>query len=483
MEMVARTGRRRRLEEEEDEGRIDRISGLPDGVLGEIVSLLPTKDGARTQLLSRRWLPLWRSAPLNLDVYDDSVSIPLSKIPSILSSHPGPGRRFSIPLDYLLRARKDCSSTLDGALDGWLQSPALNNLQELEFYLGFGDPRSPLPASARRFASTLRVASFGACNFPDGDNAGALHLPVLKQLSLLDVMISESSMRFLLAACPVLQSLMLNGIIGCSCIRIMSRAVRSIAIKVQYYWARGVKLLIIEDAPCLERLLLFGQGQKHSDMIISVIRAPKLSVLGQLPSEVPRLELGPTIFQGARVVNSMMPVPSVKVLALTHINLSLDVVIDFMKCFPCLENLYIRMACGSYAKSLQQTEPMITNAWRRKHRNLISTLDIHLKKIVVTNYRGNKAHVNFASFFVLNARVLESMVLEVYVTDDNEAWIERQRTLLQIKNRSSRGARFDFVSSGWRTFHNHMWSEQAHDLSTADPFVRFHDWHWSFQGP
>jgi hypothetical protein len=38
-----------------------------------------------------------------------------------------------------------------------------------------------------------------------------------------------------------------------------------------------------------------------------------------------------------------MVVTSVKVLALRHMNLSLDMVIDFMKCFPCLENLYIKL--------------------------------------------------------------------------------------------------------------------------------------------
>nr|CAB3451762.1 unnamed protein product [Digitaria exilis] len=211
----------------------DHISRLPDDILGDIISLLPTKDGARTQIILL----------LELEIL----------------------YHFWVPLR---RA----------------------NLQ-----------RPPLPASARRFSSTLRLASFGGCSFPDGDagGGGALQLPHLKQLGLFNVRISERSLHGLLAGCPVLQSLVLaEDIAGCSCIRIASRTIRSIGVRHSSQSGDAMlQQLIIDDAPCLERLLLFGQIF-HEDMVISVISAPKLYVLGQLPVEhQPTLKFAATVIQ------------------------------------------------------------------------------------------------------------------------------------------------------------------------------------------
>ncbi|CAL5004448.1 unnamed protein product [Urochloa decumbens] len=466
-----RERRRRRLGQEgEVEELVDRISHLPDGILGDIVSFLPSKDGARTQVLSSRWRPIWRSAPLNLDLIGLDFTgkrLRAGDVSRILSAHQGPGRRFCT--GYALYDRGDGSA----ALDRWLQSSALDKLQELKFHRGVSSqhPPPPLPASVDRFSSTLRAASIGGCSFPEGNGVSPLQLPLLKQLSLLDVRISETSLYALLAACPALQSLLLTSIMGCSRVQIVSPNLRSIGLR-HGCTNTDLQELIIEDAPCLERLICY---ENHLGKIatVSVISAPKLHVfaplfrrsLGEIDGSI---QFGMTVFQRFGILSLTMVVHSVKVLALTQRDLCLDMVINFLKCFPCLEKLYIKTTGGSREK----------NTWCRKYKDLIGTIEIRLKKIVLAYYRGNTSHVNFAKFFVLNARMLQSMRLELIALNPSSAWIERQHGLIQIKDKASRDAQFDFVATDsynrFQTFD--AFAEQVHDLSTADPFVKFHDW-------
>ena len=111
----------------------------------------------------------------------------------------------------------------------------------------------------------------------------------------MSVQIPESSLYALLAACPVLQSLMLTQSIGCSRIRIVSRTRRSIGLDAS--WGDVMlDCLIIEDTPFLERLLLLGHGFRE-EMVISVISARKLKVLGQLPVVNPMLKFDASVFK------------------------------------------------------------------------------------------------------------------------------------------------------------------------------------------
>ncbi|CAK8568328.1 unnamed protein product [Lathyrus sativus] len=56
------------------EQREDRLSGLPDSLIGHILSFLPTKDAVATSILSKHWKPFWRSQQQSL--YFDDRSFP-----------------------------------------------------------------------------------------------------------------------------------------------------------------------------------------------------------------------------------------------------------------------------------------------------------------------------------------------------------------------------------------------------------------------
>ncbi|OQU84760.1 hypothetical protein SORBI_3004G118300 [Sorghum bicolor] len=408
-------------------GGVDRISDLPDAVLGEIVWLLSTKEAGRTQILASRWRHMFTATN---EALANAVSL-------ILSAHPGPGRRLCVPPHYL----HDRPATVDA----WLSSPALHNLQELDFWEGNHIPHrydrpyplAPPPASTFRFSATLRVATFSKCELPDSSVEG-IHFPHLKQLGFEIVSFSEGSLHTMISSCPVLECLLLNDIFGVGCLRISSNTLRSIGVGTDSAYCRDdlqlLQEVIIVDTPCLERSLRFGSFKPAN---LTIISAPKLETLGCLYDTCfqTRLVFGTIFIQGLEVVSLTATVNSVKTLAVASCVINLDMVIELMKCFPCLENLYIK----SYISGAM-------NRWRRKHRDFIKNSDIHLKKIVL---------------------IVELMRLEVNNENYNEAFFAEQYRMLQMEKRASRGARLHFENKicTHRIHVNHV-----RDLSVADPF-------------
>ena len=147
------------------ESSVDRISDLPGVILEEIISLLPTKDCCRTQVLSTRWHPLWRTAPLNLDCCQIYVLPEFDLIRAIVSSHQqGPIQCLCIPTSYLL--------SIPDKVDAWLTSPEFGKLQQFEFYHYHKSfiPRTyqkfvpTPPLSISQFSSSLHTATFARCH-------------------------------------------------------------------------------------------------------------------------------------------------------------------------------------------------------------------------------------------------------------------------------------------------------------------------------
>uniref|UniRef100_A0ACD5T7C9 Uncharacterized protein n=1 Tax=Avena sativa TaxID=4498 RepID=A0ACD5T7C9_AVESA len=198
-------------------------------------------------------------------------------------------------------------------------------------------------------------------------------------------------------------------------------------------------------------------------MHVSVVAAPKLETLGFigdlcLSDDFSTLVFGSTVIQGLHIDKLITEVHTVKILALNMRNLCLDTIIELMRCFPCLEKLYIK----SYF-----SRP--GNLWRRKHRNLIRCLDLRLKAIVLTNYQGLKSQVNFVTFFALNANLLESVTLGIEEKNNNEKFLAEQHMKLQIKNGASKDVRLHFRID--RCFHSLWYAKDVRAYDLTDPFA------------
>ncbi|CAM0955643.1 unnamed protein product [Alopecurus aequalis] len=431
-------------------GSLDLISALPDDVLGTIISRLPTKDGARTHAISRRWRPLWRSAPLNLVVEFEQRNKNrklITSVSKILSEHRGHARRLSL---QLLSPTNVPVHGWERKIDGWLRSQALNSLQELDFTYRL--PDMPLPVF--RFAPTLRLAKFSYCDFPESLKAMSLNFPCLKELALNMVTITEDGLHSMLSGCTALESLELRQIDGIGGLCISSQTLRSLAFSIRHDSNGVILQLVITDAPCLERLLpLYSY---NGPATIRVIRAPKLEILGVLSESISVVQFGTTIFQKMIAVSLITKIHTMKVLVLNSVGPNLDAVVDFLKCFPCLVRLYV---------IAHPTEDM--NNWRRYNQSdPIDCLELHLKKVVLMNYDGSKRpSVDFAKFFILNSKVLKEMELEV-LNDRNDEWMANQHSQLCVESRASRDARIE-LKRGFRKFFINV---DTHDLSMSDPF-------------
>ncbi|KAK1661135.1 hypothetical protein QYE76_049294 [Lolium multiflorum] len=421
----------------------DLISRLPDAVLSSIVSLLPTKDGARTQAISRRWRLLWRSAPLNL-----AGQWRIGLIKKILSDHPGPGRRFSLFIS---------SSDLSKYVKGWLSSQALDNLQELELTYNRWLAEK-LPSSVYRFAPTLSVAKFVGCHFSDLIVQLSLKFLCLKQLTLDKVTISEHAFQSMLSGCTALESLELKSILGFARLCISSQTLKCIGFCTG--WAKEsviAKELVIENTPCLERFLQLHP--MYALATIRVISAPKLKILGVVSEFISELHFGTTVFQKMIAVCLTTKMHTMRVLAIDSVGPNLDTVVNFLKCFPCLETLYVifrSKTCAFINNNVREYDPL----------DPIECLELHLKNVVFKNYDGTKSSsIHFAKFFVLNAKVLKEMKITLrYHRLDR--WFHTQHRQLQIKNRASKDAQIELKCGATDYF---TANRHTHFLM-ADPF-------------
>jgi hypothetical protein len=104
-----------------------------------------------------------------------------------------------------------------------------------------------------------------------------------------------------------------------------------------------------------------------------------------------------------------------------------------------------------------------------KHKNFIRRFDIRVKTIALECYEGYKSEVDFAKFFVLNAKALEWMTFHIHPDLNREEFFSEQTRKLQLEKKASKAAQFQFRFT--RCVRNVETIHDVRHLDLTDPFT------------
>ncbi|KAJ1256455.1 hypothetical protein BS78_K020400 [Paspalum vaginatum] len=386
-----------------DGGGVDRLSGLPDALLRNIVSRLPIKDAARTAALSRRWRPVWLSAPLvlsdshllrrgedkipeHVDRADsDAVAAAVSHI---LAAHHGPLRCAFLACTYM-----------DGDRPRGVAELFLVN-RPWPLHLD-----KHLPSTFFSMATLTRLY-LAFWRFPDTDGLprGAA-FPRLRELGLCSVSIETRDLDFILGRSPVLENLCLEGHLFTKLrLRLVSHSLRCVQIHFS-----NIESVAVVDAPLLERLILKDMPLAGSCRI-NVGNAPLLRLFGYINPAKHVLQFGNTNVKAGTLVNAGAMVLAVKILTLEicfGVSKNVKMLPSFLGCFPNVERLHIHILQPK--RTDQPTGRPNLRFWQ--DAGDVECVKSHIKMLVYHDFRGEKSELAFLKFFVERAQILERLVI------------------------------------------------------------------------
>ena len=89
----------------------------------------------------------------------------------------------------------------------------------------------------------------------------------------------------------------------------------------------------------------------------------------------------------------------------------------------------------------------------------------------MNDYRGGTPKIDFAKFFILNARMLKVMRFGINCAKSNR-WLVTQRRKLQLVKKASVEAKFEFrkIAGKFIEFLYATVTKGTHECSVADPF-------------
>nr|XP_023919310.1 putative F-box protein At1g49610 [Quercus suber] len=235
----------------------DRISALPNSILLNILSSLPTKDAIKTGVLSKRWSYVWTSVPsLSFsDDYEDTDRF-ATAVDNTLLLHKAPKlTKFYLRFNY----RPD----LKPRLDLWVRLATNAMVEQLSLRLTYAHVFNfetyllPQHLYTNAFVSEL---DFSFCNIKP---IGVVHLSSLKRLCIGYTALCGDDIRKVVMGSPRLEYLELNNCCRLNRLDIVSESLKKLVINNHYMLTAAGK---IDDpvfeleivAPKIESLEILG---------------------------------------------------------------------------------------------------------------------------------------------------------------------------------------------------------------------------------
>ncbi|KAK1665652.1 hypothetical protein QYE76_053811 [Lolium multiflorum] len=448
------------------DGGEDHISALPDDLRLNILSRLPLADAGRTSVVSKCWRGLWKRNPLifrgdqlttDASYWDDAPLV--EEISKFLESYEGAFGWLHLCFDYVKH---------EGALTNWLRLFATKDLKTLilvhERQYPLVIPRLPVSVLS---CSTLRRLYLGLWKFPDTTGLARSPgvFPFLEELGICHIIMQDHDFEYLIACSPQLKTLnFIQSYKSPSRVHISSPALSRIVL-----WLSTVEELALVTPTRLQRLILEPCGKRPTNNTSVVIgNAPQLEVIGYLQTASHVLTIGDTIVTaGLKYMRPEATVPSVKVLALKvcfGVDKEVKMLLSFLRCFPCVETLHIRMMPPSSEDNEANGE--LSNVFWQTVAG-VECIESHLTKVVLdqTTMVGNE--FGFIKMLFEKAEMLQEMVL---VLPWKFRWCKQQEVIDKVAEQRANAmfAKFELrllVPLGPES----SWS-YASAVSASDPF-------------
>ncbi|XP_056858520.1 FBD-associated F-box protein At5g22730 [Raphanus sativus] len=440
----------------------DMISKLPDSLLSQILSHLPTKDTVRTSVLSHKWKSVWLLVP-NLDLssseFPDYTAF-ASFIDKLLAFS---REENSVLYKLNLSLQKDVND--QSCVTRWIDSvanPKLNHL-DVECTLANRIFLEAIPQSLYTECDTLvylrlHRVSLGELN--------SVSLPCLKTMRLEhNVYASDASLESLISSCPVLEDLSVVRMVpdNVRVVRVRSQSLTS--FHVDYLLGDGDDFVedleregsgVLIDAPRLE-YLKFDDDLSDSKVITNPVSLEKVNlayVFGEHDFtdvvDLPKRNMVRSFFNSISGVKEMKlsshtmefldnnreymsydPLPqfcNVSTLKVAFHVSNLDMMPTLLESFPNLKSLVLKLDHYDPSREEEAVDLRLSPV----PQCLLSSLE----SVKIKRFNRGPFNMEVAGYFLENSQVLKKLVLD-FKCSAFEQGFYMLRDLLALPRRSS----------------------------------------------